>query len=195
MFVENYEDITDCIVLDTETVTDMASGISKVWELGVVVIKNVDIVETYNWVISPKARFDKLDLWYPEDHITVDKIKTSPSFEDLIDEMLPFLNENLIIGGHNVDYDLRMLNQELNVLGLPLIGAKKFDTIRLAKKVHPDWTRYKLDVLAEAYGLSIENRHRALDDAYATAVAFLKMREQIIQSKNNPIVKEEFGLF
>lgn len=189
MFLEDYENITDCIVLDTETVTDQASRISKVWELGLVVIKNSQIVDTKEWLIAPDAKFERLDLFYPEGHITIDEIKASPRFENLYSEFEQYLHPDFIIGGHNVDYDLRVLNHELVKLNKPLIGKHKVDTIRLARRVHPEWTRYNLDTLSKHYGLDIEKRHRALDDAYATAIAFLKMRETLMKPK------EHMGLF
>lgn len=192
MFLENYAEITDCIVIDTETVTDQASGMSKVWEIGLLVIKDSEIIDRKEWLIAPNAKFEKLDLFYPEEHVNVEKIKSSPKFVDLYSEMKPYLDSDAIICGHNIDYDIRVINYELANLKLTLIGSKKVDTIRLARTVHPGWAHYKLDNVCEEYGLDIEKRHRALDDAEATAIIFLEMRKKFIKD-NSPV--EEFGLF
>ncbi|MEI7603413.1 MAG: 3'-5' exonuclease [bacterium] len=191
MFLENYEEITDCIVIDTETVTDEITRISKVWEIGLLVIKDSQIIEKAEWLISPDAKFEKLDIWYPEDHISIEQIKASPKFIDLYIEFEKYLHPDFVICGHNIDYDIRMINQELVKIKKPLIGKQKVDTIRMARLVHPEWTHYKLDNLSAEYGLEIENRHRALDDAHATALAFLKMKEKII----NKAEAENTGLF
>ena len=43
------------------------------------------------------------------------------------------------------------------------------DTIPLAKFLFPDLKRYKLNVICKHLGISLENHHRAVDDAKATA--------------------------
>jgi DNA polymerase III alpha subunit (gram-positive type) len=180
LFLENYEDIENCIVVDTETVTDEITRMAKVWEIGIVKIEKGEIVDTKEYLIAPSAKFEKLDLWYPEDHISVEKIKNSPRFLDIYEKVEEYFHPENIICGHNIDYDIRVINQDLSSINKPLIGSKKIDTIRMAKFIHPDWTHYNLDAVCKEYCLEIEKRHRALDDAYATAVAFLKMREKIL---------------
>lgn len=195
MFIDNYKEIQNCIVIDTETVTDQSCGISKVWEVGIVVIKDVDIVDTKEWLVLPDAKFEKLDLIYNDGHLILDAIKNSPKFLDIFHEMESYLDADFIVGGHNVDYDLKILNRELTLIDKPLIGSKKFDTIRLAKKVHPEWSKFNLDYLCDYYGLKIKRRHRALDDAYATAEAFLKMREKYINDLESKKADQQIGLF
>ena len=43
------------------------------------------------------------------------------------------------------------------------------DTVGLARILLPDLNKYKLDVVAKALHISLENHHRAVDDAGATA--------------------------
>jgi DNA polymerase III epsilon subunit-like protein len=194
MFLENYEDIKDCIVIDTETVTDEITRISKVWEIGIVVVSNEQIVDTINVMVNPDAKFERLDLRYPDELETIEKIKSSNKFSDIFPEIKKHLHPDFIIGGHNTDFDLKVINRELALLGEEMIGSKKIDTIRLARKVHPDWTRYNLDAVCKEYGLGIENRHRALDDAYATAEAYLIMRKKLMAQDLNAST-DTLGLF
>ena len=193
VFIDDYENTTDMIVIDTETVTDQATNISKVWEIGLLVIKDSEIVDRREWLVCPTATFDRLDIFYPEDHIDVQTIKSSPNFSDIMHELEQYIHPDFVICGHNIDYDLRVINYELDKLKKPLIGSKKVDTIRMARKLFPEWGKYNLDKLASFYGLNIEKRHRALDDAEATAIAYLKMREKIINDRKNRV--EELSLF
>lgn len=48
------------------------------------------------------------------------------------------------------------------------------DTVALARVLLPNLNRYKLDTVAKALNVSLENHHRAVDDAEATAGIFLK---------------------
>ena len=43
----------------------------------------------------------------------------------------------------------------------------------------PNLNRFKLDTVAKALGVSLENHHRAVDDAEATAGIFLKFVEML----------------
>ncbi len=49
----------------------------------------------------------------------------------------------------------------------------------LARVLLPSLTKYKLDVVAKALGVSLENHHRAVDDAAATAEIFVKFVEML----------------
>lgn len=77
------------------------------------------------------------------------------------------------------------------------------DTVELGKTLIPDLNNYKLDTLCSRLGVSLENHHRAVEDAEATAELFLKMlfmlKEQNITSLDDinelaskNIVKEKF---
>ena len=66
--------------------------------------------------------------------------------------------------------------QEL--LGLPF-DPTVLDTVTLARVLLPNLNRFKLDTVAKALGVSLENHHRAVDDAEATAGIFLKFVEML----------------
>ena len=46
------------------------------------------------------------------------------------------------------------------------------DTVALARVLLPQLKRFKLDTVAKALNVSLENHHRAVDDAEATAAYF-----------------------
>jgi DNA polymerase-3 subunit alpha (Gram-positive type) len=48
------------------------------------------------------------------------------------------------------------------------------DTVALARILLPNLNRFKLDTVAKAVGVSLENHHRAVDDAGCTAEIFVK---------------------
>ena len=61
--------------------------------------------------------------------------------------------------------------------GLPF-QPTVLDTVSLARLLLPNLNRFKLDTVAKALNISLENHHRAVDDAEATAeifAAFVKM--------------------
>jgi DNA polymerase-3 subunit epsilon len=59
--------------------------------------------------------------------------------------------------------------------------GRQLCTVRLARKLLPELPSRGLDALALYFGVRIESRHRALDDAVATAhvlIRFLEMLEE-----------------
>ena len=57
--------------------------------------------------------------------------------------------------------------------GLPF-KPTVLDTVSLARLLLPNLNRFKLDTVAKALNISLENHHRAVDDAGATAEIFAK---------------------
>jgi DNA polymerase-3 subunit epsilon len=57
--------------------------------------------------------------------------------------------------------------------------GRQLCTVRLARKLLPELPSRKLDQLAWYFGVEIENRHRALDDAVATARILLRLIEML----------------
>lgn len=54
------------------------------------------------------------------------------------------------------------------LLGLPF-DPTVLDTVALARHLLPNLNRFKLDTVAKALNISLENHHRAVDDAGCTA--------------------------
>ena len=53
------------------------------------------------------------------------------------------------------------------------------DTVSLARVLLPNLNRFKLDTVAKELKISLENHHRAVDDAGATAEIFVKFIEML----------------
>ena len=53
------------------------------------------------------------------------------------------------------------------------------DTVAMARVLLPTLSKYKLNLVAKALGISLENHHRAVDDAGATAEIFVKFVEML----------------
>ena len=53
------------------------------------------------------------------------------------------------------------------------------DTVPLARFLYPELKKVKLNIVAKHLGISLENHHRAVDDAKATAEILLKCFEKL----------------
>ena len=54
-----------------------------------------------------------------------------------------------------------------------------FRSVAIARQLLPQLSRFKLDTVAKALKISLENHHRAVDDAGATAEIFVKFVEML----------------
>ena len=51
----------------------------------------------------------------------------------------------------------------------------------MARALPPELSKYKLDTVAKALGVSLENHHRAVDDAGCTAEIFIKLLKNLMK--------------
>jgi DNA polymerase-3 subunit epsilon len=58
-------------------------------------------------------------------------------------------------------------------------SPKQFCTVRFSRTLFPQLPRHNLDTIITHFGILVENRHRALDDARATYEFFIKAKEQV----------------
>jgi DNA polymerase III epsilon subunit family exonuclease len=87
-----------------------------------------------------------------------------------IGELLPALERiwgGRILVGHNVGFDVAILNRELRVHGRAPLATPTLDVGRLAAALHPEWRDVSLEALAARLGVVVTGRHTAEGDARA----------------------------
>ena len=87
---------------------------------------------------------------------------------------LEFYGRRLCFVAHNVDFDRDFLNIHLSRAGHEVMPNPYLCTQKLAKRVHPNLTKYGLGALSEVFGIELPQAHRALHDARATAELLIK---------------------
>jgi DNA polymerase III epsilon subunit family exonuclease len=87
-----------------------------------------------------------------------------------IGELLPALERiwgGRILVGHNVAFDVAILNRELRAHGRAALAGLALDVGRLAAALHPEWRDVALESLAARLGVVVTGRHTAEGDARA----------------------------
>lgn len=105
---------------------------------------------------------------------------------ELLKELLGFLQNHVIVG-HNISFDIGIINQHLKQVGAGPLRNKVLDTALLSIRLDPE--KYErsvggksllhLDDLCQTYHIPIENRHTALGDAYLTALLFQRVLSKL----------------
>ena len=79
---------------------------------------------------------------------------------------------------HNADFDMSFIINEAKRLNCNR-DFTIVDTVALARMLLPQISKYKLDTVAKALNVSLENHHRAVDDAGCTAEIFVKFIQML----------------
>ena len=166
-------------VIDIET-TGGSSKSHKIIEVAIVTFDGSQVVDTYSTLINPQRFIPPFITSLTG--ISNEMVESSPTFEEVADTILKRTNENIFVA-HNVNFDYGFVKQEFNELGIKF-DRKKLCTVRLAKKIIPGYRSYSLGTLTSELGISINNRHRALGDAEATA----KVLELLIEKDKNNFI-------
>lgn len=85
-----------------------------------------------------------------------------------LEKMLDFINGKVLVG-HNIKYDLQIINSMLYRYSLPLIEHPiVYDTLDLACKIYPNMANHKLETLSKYIETNAKPNHNALQDILAT---------------------------
>ena len=164
------------VVIDLETTGHSPVKEDRIIEVGIVVIENNEITDSYSSLFNPKISIPPFisNLTGIVDEDVVD----APQFYEKADKITSLFEDSYLIA-HNVPFDLGFLNSELESNGLPPLKNPVLDTVELARILYPKAPSYKLSQLAEYLAINHKDPHRALSDAFVTAKLFLKLKEKL----------------
>lgn len=104
--------------------------------------------------------------------INDEMVMDAPGIEEVLPEFLKFC-EGTIFVAHNANFDMSFIMENAAQLNIEL-HPTYVDTVGIARVLLPHQAKHTLDAVAKTMGVSLENHHRAVDDAEATAEIFVK---------------------
>ncbi len=154
------------VALDLET-TGVDAQRDAIIEIGAARFRRDELLDTYSTFVDPGRHI-------PHDittltGITDQDVRGAPHLYDVLPDLVRFVGDHPIIG-HSVDFDIRFLKQHAQQF-----DNKHLDTFELAGVLLPDADRYSLRRLAQMLDVTLEQAHRALDDAVASYRVFRAM--------------------
>lgn len=170
--VKNYQgqSIDDTyVVFDLET-TGLKKEIDKIIEIGAVKVTNGVITDRFSEFVNPHQKLDEKIVSLT--HITDDMLEGAEDASVIMPRFMEFIGDSVLVA-HNASFDVGFVRQWCNENGYK-INPTVLDTVELAKMLFPSLKNYKLDTVCEEMDVSLENHHRAVDDAGATAEIFVK---------------------
>lgn len=164
------------VVFDIET-TGFSALTDRIIEIGAVKVENGKITEKFSTFVNPK-----IPIPYRIEHLTGindEMVMGAETIDVVLPKFLEF-SKGAIMVAHNADFDMSFIMQNAKNLGIEY-DVTYVDTVALARVLIPSISRYKLDNVAKALGVSLENHHRAVDDAGCTAEIFVKFVDMLKQ--------------
>ena len=150
------------------------SGVSpsedRITEIGIVLVDGDTLVEEWSTLIDPGIPIP------PEitalTGITSEMVRGAPRFEAVLPEVARRLAGRVFVA-HNARFDYGFLKAEFRRAG-ERFGADVLCTVRLSRRLFPQYGSHRLDALIDRHRLPAIDRHRALGDARAIR-AFLQV--------------------
>jgi DNA polymerase-3 subunit alpha (Gram-positive type) len=155
------------VVFDLET-CGLNAHENPIIEIGAVKLKGTQVIDRFSQFVNPKQN---IPLKIQElTGITDSMVENEASIEEVLPKFLEFAGDATMVA-HNAKFDIGFIKRDANRFGITY-APSIIDTLALAKVIYPGLKSYGLGPLNKFLGLSLENHHRAVDDAWATSLMF-----------------------
>ncbi|MBQ8762162.1 MAG: 3'-5' exoribonuclease [Clostridia bacterium] len=158
------------VVFDFET-TGLQADTCHIIEIGAVKVVNGVCTETFSTLINPGCAI-------PEEiqkitNITPDMIAFAPTIDNVLPDFYKFVKGS-VLSAYNIGFDIKFLQNAGKKYRYNFDNVQ-IDTLELARNKIPSLHNYKLSTVVKALNIVLEDAHRALNDAVATAKVFIKL--------------------
>lgn len=156
------------VALDFETANGKRTSICSV---GMVKVIENQITESFHTLVNPNDYFSEQNISvhgiHPED------VASSPNFSYVYPYMMQFIDQ-LPVVAHNAAFDMNVLHQSIQAIGLETPHLTYFCSYQLAKRTVQSH-RYGLKHMMDYYQLDFHGHHDALNDAKACAMITFRL--------------------
>ena len=152
------------MVVDIET-TGSWSASDRITEIGAVKIRNHEVIGEWHSLINPQRPIPAKIVQLTG--ITNDMVRGAPVFAEVADGFMDFMSDAIFVA-HNVNFDYGFLSYEFERLERRF-RFPKLCTVAGMRRRYPGHKSYSLGKLCDYYEIELEDHHRALCDARATA--------------------------
>ena len=162
------------VVFDIET-TGFSPVKNRIIEIGAVKVRGQEIVDRFSVFVNPKVPipYEITRLTGIQDSMVVD----AKTIEEILPEFVAFC-EGAVLVAHNANFDMSFILENCRRNRFST-DYTYLDTLGLARVLLPGQGKHTLDAVCKTLKISLENHHRAVDDAEATAQIFLKFMEML----------------
>jgi DNA polymerase III epsilon subunit family exonuclease len=160
------------VIVDVET-TGTNAEMADLVEVAAVRVKGGKVTDRWSTFVNPGR-----PIFGHQMHGITDKdVKGAPSPAEAARKALAFVGDATIVG-HSVGFDIAFLEAALGD-GTRIEKGRYLDTLTLARDGYPDLPSYTLGELSKFFGIELQQAHRALPDAEATAALLVAIAGEL----------------
>lgn len=150
-------------VIDCET-TGLSSR-DRIIEIAVVVLEpsTLEVVDEYDTLVNPERDVGPVHIH----GISASMVEAAPTFAEIAGELADRLDGSVLVA-HNLPFDTRMVRSELDRLDATFVEGAGICTLRLSGS--------RLSKATAEHGIPLDDHHRALADARASAALLRALR-------------------
>lgn len=164
----------DFTTIDFETANSYRGSPCSV---GLVRVRNGQIVASQHWLIRPPEGADWFDGWNIAIHgITAEMVANAPRWKDVLPAIVNFIGDDVVIA-HNAGFDLGVIRYACALDNIEWPEMRFLCTLVMARRALALPT-YRLPFLAETMGIPFDNHHDALADATVVVDVAARLAEQ-----------------
>jgi DNA polymerase III, alpha chain, Gram-positive type len=166
------------VVFDIET-TGFSPVTNRIIEIGAVKVQNGQIVDRFSTFVNPEVpipfEIEKLTS------INDSMVMNAETIEMVLPKFLEFVGDAVLVA-HNANFDVSFIRENAQRQQIP-VNFTYVDTVGIARMLLTGQAKYTLDAVAKTLKISLENHHRAVDDAECTAEIFAKFIEMLAKEE------------
>ncbi len=162
------------VAFDIET-TGFSPDNDLIIEIGAVKIKDNKIIDTFSALVNPNKKLTSKIIEIT--NITDDMLEDKPSIEDILPKFIEFCGKSILVA-HNASFDMSFINKNCKRQGIKS-NFTVIDTLQLSRMLFTDLKKHKLDTICKYLKISLENHHRAEDDAKACGEILIHSIEKL----------------
>jgi DNA polymerase-3 subunit epsilon len=168
----------DLVFVDLET-TGGNPAHHRITEVGIVRMQRGAVIEEWSSLVNPECTIPPYIERFTG--ITNDMVADAPRFAEIAAVVREKLGSAVFVA-HNARFDYAFLRTEFRRLDM-FFSAKVLCTVKLSRRLYPEFIRHNLDAIMERHQLSCTARHRALGDARVLSDFWAKLRSEIPQDR------------
>jgi len=160
------------VVFDFETTGLNVTDGDKIVEIGAVKIEGGKITEKFMCFVDPQVHIPESAT---KIHGITDKdVAGSPTYDMALPDFYKFTRDCYLVGYNSINFDYGFLNHYGRLCGYNFDNPQ-LDVYKMALKGVTGVKNHKLGTVAEKMGVVLDNAHRAVYDAIATAELLIKL--------------------
>lgn len=163
--VDDAIDEAQYVVFDLET-TGFHPRTDDIIEIGAVKMQGLQVVDRFSTFVRPTKSIPNKIIELTG--ITPTMVQNAPAPEEALDKFRQFIGQCVLVA-HNASFDAGFIRVHFSRYLQTSVDNGVLDTLTLARSLFPKLKNHKLKTLCEEFNITLENHHRAVDDAEATA--------------------------